>query len=135
MQESKRYYFYPKIQKVFGLISLILISCFIVVFIYSFHPFFLIGCILISFFTIFLNLYIFRNGMIIEKDKIIYFGLKEYEFEKSKIEVIDSLKNKAILIKYNGKNYRIVGFFDFLGKTPKAAKNEELILLLKKSLK
>ena len=134
MPQNTRYYFYSKASKICILFSLLAIPCFIILLIYSFHPLFLMGSLFLSFFIIFLNLYMFRNRLLITNCKIIYWGIKKYEFEKKQIESITLNKNKAISIKYKGKDYKIPGFFDFLCQTPNIKKNEELLVLLQKSL-
>ena len=134
MPQNTRYYFYSKASKICILFSLLAIPCFIILLIYSFHPLFLMGSLFLSFFIIFLNLYMFRNRLLITDCKIIYWGIKKYEFEKKQIESITLNKNKAISLKFKGKNYKIAGFFDFLCQTPNIKKNEELLVLLQKSL-
>ncbi len=135
MNKGKKYYFYPKINIFFSLLSLIIIPCFIFLLIFYFSILALIGTILISSFVILLNVYFIKNGIEIYEDRLIYYGIKKNKIKKLNIKSIELLNGYFILIKTENKNYRIPGYFDFLNKFPNSTKNKELVQLLNNWLK
>lgn len=135
MNKEKKYCFYPKIHNFFGLLSLIIIPCFIFLLIFYFSILLLIGTILISSFVILLNVYFIKNGIEIYEDRLIYYGIKKNEIKKLNIKSIKLLDGYSILIKTENKNYRIPGYFDFLNKFPNSTKNKEFVQLLNNWLK
>ena len=135
MKKENKYYFYSKIHKFFGLVSLISIPALIVLLIFYFNVLLLIGTILFSAFVILLNIYFINNGIEIHKDKLIYYGFKKRKIEKIDIQSIELLNGIYILIKTKNINYRIPGYYDFLAKFPDSSKNKEFVELLNQCLK
>ena len=135
MKKENKYYFYSKIHKFFGLVSLISIPDLIVLLIFYFNVLLLIGTILFSAFVILLNIYFINNGIEIHKDLLIYYGFKKHKIEKIDIQSIELLNGIYILIKTKNKNYRIPGYYDFLAKFANSSKNKEFVELLNKWLK
>lgn len=135
MKKENKYYFYSKIHKFFGLVSLISIPALIVLLIFYFNVLLLIGTILFSAVVILLNIYFINNGIEIHKDILIYYGFKKHKIEKIDIQSFELLNGIYILIKTKNKNYRIPGYYDFLAKFPNSSKNKEFVELLNKWLK
>lgn len=134
-KEFKSYKFQPKINRILSYFCLIMIPLMIIVLIYNFNIYAMLGIIVMSILVIFLFYWCNNSKIEIYDDKIIYYGFKKHIFELKKIKSLSVEKRGFILLEYEGKIYRISGFISFLDQWCDKEKNEALVEEINKKIK
>ena len=133
--EFKTYKFQPKINRVLSYFCLVLIPLMIIVLVYNFNVYALLGIIVLSIFIVLLCYWCNNFKIEIYDDKIINYGFKKYLFELKKIKSLSVEKQGFISLEYDGKIYIINGFISFLHKWCDKEKNEVLVEEINKKIK
>ena len=119
--------FYSKISRVLSFLVLLIIPSLIIVLIYNFNIYALIGIIAISTLCILIVTWVNNRGIVIEDDKITFVEFSKKTILIEDIESLNLGKNGCIIISYNGKITHRAGYIDFLSKLSNEEKNEEVI--------
>lgn len=119
--------FHSKISRVLSFLVLLIIPSLIIVLIYNFNIYALIGIIAISTLCILIVTWVNNRGIVIEDDKITFVEFSKKTILIEDIESLNLGKNGCIIISYNGKITHRAGYIDFLSKLPNEEKNEEVI--------
>lgn len=133
--EFKTYKFQPKINRVLSYFCLVSIPLMIIVLVYNFNVYALLGIIVLSIFIVLLCYWCNNFKIEIYDDKIINYGFKKYLFELKNIKSLSVEKQGFISLEYDGKIYRINGFISFLSKWCDKEKNEVLVEEINKKIK
>ena len=133
--EFKTYKFQPKINRVLSYFCLVSIPLMIIVLVYNFNVYALLGIIVLSIFIVLLCYWCNNFKIEIYDDKIINYGFKKYLFELKNIKSLSVEKQGFISLEYDGKIYRINGFISFLSKWCDKEKNEVLVDEINKKIK
>lgn len=119
--------FHSKISRILSFFMLLVIPALIIILIYNFNVFAMLGIITINIFIILIVYWINSRGVIIDENKIIFLEFYKKEFLIKDIESLNIGKIGDIVIIYNGKEFHKVGYIDFLFKFPNEGKNKDLI--------
>ncbi len=122
----KTYKFYHIVIRVLSYFVLLVIPCFIIVLIYSFNIYAILGIIAISIWACFICFWNNRVRIEIYDDKIIYYGLRKHVFEYRQISYL-IIEKGIIKLMYNEKVYRIAGFINPLIGWINEEKNKNLV--------
>ena len=133
--EFKTYKFQPKINRILSCFCLITIPLMIIVLIYNFNIYALLGIIVMSIFVVLLCYWCNNFKIEIYDDKIINYGFKKNIFELEKIKSLSVEKRGFISLEYDGKIHRINGFISFLDQWCDKEKNEVLVEEINKKIK
>ena len=131
----KIYKLQPKINRFLSYFSLIGIPLMIIILIYNFNFYALLGIIAMSIFLVVLCYWCNNSRIEIYDDKIISYVFKKRVFELKKIKSLSVNDHGYILLDYNGKVYLISGFIDFLLQGCNTLKNKELVEEINQKIK
>ena len=119
--------FHSKISRVLSFLVLLIIPSLIIVSIYNFNIYALIGIIAISTLCILIVTWVNNRGIVIEDDKITFVEFSKKTILIEDIESLNLGKKGCIIISYNGKIIHRARYNYFLSKLPNEEKNEEVI--------
>ena len=135
-EEVKTYVLSHIVHRILCYFSLIAIPGFIVVLIYSFNVYGMIGIILISIFMIFICYWCNSYKLFLYEDKIVIQSIIKRTFMLSQIQSISLDQQDFLKIVYNDKVYLSIGFLPLIWcGTANYDKNSELLKTLEKAIK
>lgn len=135
-EEVKTYVLSHIVHRILCYFSLIAIPGFIVVLIYSFNVYGMIGIILISIFMIFICYWCNSYKLFLYEDKIVIQSIIKRTFMLSQIQSISLDQQDFLKIVYNDKVYLSTGFLPLIWcGTANYDKNSELLKTLEKAIK
>ena len=135
-EEAKTYIFSHKVHRILSYFSLICIPCFIVLLVYSFNVFGMIGFIFLSLFIIFCCYWCNVHKLVLYDDKIVLQSIRKRIFMLSKIQSISLNEQYLLKIVYNDKVYLSTGFLPLIWcGSANYEKNSELLKALEKAIK
>lgn len=133
--EFKSYKFQPKINRILSYFCLIIIPLMIIVLIYNFNVYAMLGIVVMSILVVLLCYWCNNLRIEIFDEKIINYGFKKHIFELKKIKSLSVEKRGFISLEYEGKIYKINGFISFLSKWCDKEKNEALVEEINRKIK
>ncbi len=123
----KAYKFNHIIIRILSYIALVVIPCMIIILIYNFNIFAMLGIVAMSILICFICFWCNRFRIELFDDKVIYYGFRKHVFEYSKIHSLIVEKHGYIQLEYNKKVYRIAGFISPLTGWYSEEKNINLV--------
>lgn len=123
----KKYHFYHRFIRILSFFPLVTIPCLIIVLIYNFNIYGMLGMIAISIFIGFICFWDNWYRIELYDDKMIYYGFRKHIFEYRKIHSLIVEKHGYIQLEYDKKVYRIAGFITPLTGWYNEEKNINLV--------